>query len=194
MILAIVTMELRNVLKHEDFELFDFNYEISDSDWKNDLEQLIVRHFYFEEIGVESIDRFKFLFQTKMTQIMPYYDKLYKTTLYDHNPLTTRSLSETINSENKGTQTVENDSDGNSKTSDYPQNLNPSQDILSSQTADKTESTQKRTDDLNNQLERLEEGYDRVPYPELLEKHRSTILRINSMILRELKELFILVY
>jgi len=212
--MAQVTMELRNVLKHEDFDLFDFDYKCDDLNWKQELEKRIIARFFFDEIGLESIDRFKHEFQYKMQSIMPYYNDLYNTTLFEGDPLTTQRLTEVMENiqdstrstdeENTGTQSVDTTDENTTKASDYPQTLNLENDVLSGQQQSEGNNNQTTTNDLKRDQNTLEnirqdqqkviEGYNRMPYPELLRLHRSTILRINSMIMNELKPLFILVY
>jgi len=244
--MAQVTMELRNVLKHEDFGLFDFEYKCDDLNWKQELEKRIIARFFFDEIGLESIDRFKHEFQYKMQSIMPYYNDLYNTTLFDGDPLTTQKLTEVLeniqdttgsNTEdltsntneslvtdldetNTGTQGTITTDQNTTKASDYPQTLNLENDVLSGQqqsegtndqnvtndfssTRDQTDTREgSRTDNttrstqenLRQDQQKIIEGFQGIPYPELLRMHRDSILRINSMIIKELKTLFILVY
>ena len=166
-------MELRKVLLMSDFDLFDFDYPCDDPAWKADLEAKIIDYYYFDEIGQETIDRFKHRFRTKMQSIMGYYNDLYKTTALNLSPLTTVSIDETITS--SGDSAV--------KQSDYPQTQNPNTDILSNMQSMQSGSTSTRH----------LTGYQ-GSYPDLLKAHRETILRINGAIIKELKSCFILVY
>ena len=191
--MAMVTMELRTVLEIKS-DLFDFDYDITDLTWKEKLEQKIIDHYYFHEICDESIDKWQHLFRTKIQSIMGYYDELYKTTLFENDPLTNQRLEETIENENTGTQTVDSSLDEDTRGSDYPQHLNPENDILSGQSKTERGENQTRTDDLKNKQQRIISGYFRMPYPELLQMHRDTILRIDRMIINELKNLFIQIY
>src|SRR5690606_9448322 len=91
--MAQVTIELRHLLQMDDFDLFDFDYPISDLTWKEELERDIINYFYFHEIGSETPDRFKWQFKTRMLLIMPKYVKLYDA-LQDVNPLATIQMVE----------------------------------------------------------------------------------------------------
>lgn len=79
-----VTLELRDVLASLDengqpFKLWDFDYpSFYEGDAKTAFEQLVIDHYYFHQIGVETIARFKHNFKTRMREIMPYYIQLYE--------------------------------------------------------------------------------------------------------------------
>lgn len=79
-----VTMELRDVLATTDengnpFKLWDFDYpSYYSGEEKAAFEQLVIDHYYFHQIGVETIARFKHNFRTRMREIMPYYIQMYE--------------------------------------------------------------------------------------------------------------------
>ena len=60
-------------------------------EWKSGeryrLNDLIISHFYLNEIGAETADQFALYMRTKMNIIMPYYNKLYKALDEMTNPL-----------------------------------------------------------------------------------------------------------
>ncbi|NLZ87783.1 MAG: hypothetical protein GX912_12495 [Gammaproteobacteria bacterium] len=183
--MAQTTIELRHVLELDDFELFDFEYPCQPG-WKENLEQAIIDYYYFDEIGQESIDRFKHRFKTRFTRIMGYYNELYKTTVLEGNPLTTTKVTEVF----AGSNITAGQQDQTAKNTDYPQTGNPLEDIPTSK-QDMTGTNEQTTD---NEYTKTTEGYNSIPFPELLKMHRETILRINTMIIEELKPCFILVY
>src|SRR5690625_2126005 len=59
-------------------EVFDFDYPIFDESYRPILEQKIIDHYYFREIGLETIGQFKHFLKSRMNTIMPYYNQLYK--------------------------------------------------------------------------------------------------------------------
>lgn len=67
-------------------KLFDFSYPIYDSSYKSSLETKIINHFYLREIGAETASQFKFMLSRTMNEIMPYYNKLYKSADMEYNP------------------------------------------------------------------------------------------------------------
>lgn len=70
------------------------DYPIFEEDYREVLNNKILNHFLFREIGVDTPDRFSFLLHRKMWEIMPYYNKLYESELFDFNPLDTSDMRE----------------------------------------------------------------------------------------------------
>ena len=67
--------------------IFDFDFPIFDENYRNVLENKILKHFYTREIGVETVGLWKLRLDTKMNEIMPYYNQLYNSALLEFNPL-----------------------------------------------------------------------------------------------------------
>lgn len=67
--------------------IFDFDFPIFDENYRDILERKILKHFYTREIGYETVGLWKLKLDTRLNEIMPYYNKLYDTTLYEFNPL-----------------------------------------------------------------------------------------------------------
>lgn len=99
--MAQYTLTLKQ-LKENNVPLFNFNYPIFNEEYRAILEDKITRHFYFREIGFETIGRFLFELETKLNEIMPYYNKLYESTLLEFNPLINYQVKETYNKTNNG--------------------------------------------------------------------------------------------
>ena len=187
--MAQVTIELRHLLAIPEFKLFDFPYQISDANWKKDLEQDFVDTFYFNEIGQETPDRWKHYVKRKFQHIMPYYDKLYLSTLMELSPLLTHKRDETYTATSENV--TEGSSTDNSKTFEYPQNASPVTDIPSGM--DDSTSTTEGTSSGTTDYHKVIQGFD-GDQNALLKSYRENILRINEMIMKECKDLFILVY
>lgn len=66
--------------------IFNFNYPIFDVDYRNVLETKILKHYYTREISEETIGLWKLRLNTKLNEIMPYYNQLYKSELLEFNP------------------------------------------------------------------------------------------------------------
>ena len=66
--------------------IFNFNYPIFDDDYRNVLETKIIKHYYTREISEETIGLWKLRLNTKLNEIMPYYNQLYKSELLEFNP------------------------------------------------------------------------------------------------------------
>lgn len=103
--MAQATVELRNLLK-TDFELFDFDYTFDDREYAKQIEQAVIDYYYFEEIGQETPDRFKHVFETRFKRVIGYYNKLYNTTLLEYNPLINYSMNEALEKLGNATSNV----------------------------------------------------------------------------------------
>lgn len=105
------------------------NYPIWDETYRNVLNDKIKNHYLYKEIGQETPGRFKHYLDTKLNEIMPYYNQLYQTTLqeydisvvsettetYNANAQTDSESSSTASSEQSGS--VENSSSSSSEAS-----------------------------------------------------------------------------
>lgn len=68
-------------------KVFDFDFPIYDEDYRSVLETKILNHYYTREIGFETVGLWKHFLQMRLTEIMPYYNQLYKSTLIEFNPM-----------------------------------------------------------------------------------------------------------
>lgn len=83
---AAYTVELGSLVMNG-FDLGLTSYPIFDEAYRQQLNNKIVEHYWFREIGQETPQLFKMFLNRTMNEIMPYYNELYKTTLMDFNPL-----------------------------------------------------------------------------------------------------------
>lgn len=68
---------IRDIISTARPKIFDFPYPIFDENYKQHLEEKILRHFYTREICVETYGLWKLRLEDKMNEIMPYYNQLY---------------------------------------------------------------------------------------------------------------------
>lgn len=68
-------------------KIFDFNYPIYDENYRRVLQAKILKHYYTREIGAETVGLWKLFLNRRMNEIMPYYNKLYRSELLEFNPL-----------------------------------------------------------------------------------------------------------
>lgn len=68
-------------------KLFDFEYPIFDQNYKKTLETKILQTYYMDEIGFETYGLFKHYLDMEMNNIMPYFNQLYKSELIKFDPL-----------------------------------------------------------------------------------------------------------
>lgn len=93
--------------------IFDFPYPIFDETYRAVLETKILKHYYTREIGEETYGLWKLRLDTKMNEIMPYYNQLYKSTLLEFNPLYDVDINRTHNATRKGTEILNGNVDTN---------------------------------------------------------------------------------
>lgn len=82
------TIDIRHLLARG-YPLALNDYPIFAEEYRGYLNQKIIDHFYFREIGQETPDRFNFFLKRKMNEIMPYYNELYKSQLIEFDPMAT---------------------------------------------------------------------------------------------------------
>ena len=79
------TTELRYLIENN-FDIGLKDYPIFDENYRESLNQKIINHYYFREIGMETAELFKRYLNNTMREIMPYYNQLYKSELLEFNP------------------------------------------------------------------------------------------------------------
>ena len=101
--MAKYTVELRKIVE-SGVKIFDFPYPFYDEKKRSDFERKFIQHFYFREIGCETVDRFKFYLRDKMDTVFPLYNKMLEATTIDYAILDNYKLTEeiTISRENQG--------------------------------------------------------------------------------------------
>ena len=68
-------------------KVFKFNYPIFDEEYRSVLETKILKHYYTREISGESFGIWQLWLDTRLNEIMPYYNKLYLSELIEFNPM-----------------------------------------------------------------------------------------------------------
>lgn len=86
-----INQQIKNVCPF----IFDFPYPIFVESYRRTLEEKIIRHYIMKEICCETYGLWKMFLEDKMNLIMPYYNELYKTTLWEFDALTDIDLWET---------------------------------------------------------------------------------------------------
>lgn len=91
--MAFVTPQLRRVLDMG-YDLGLKNYPIFSESHRQELNEKIVNHFRYREIGYETITQFIFALNRKMFEIMPFYNQLYESEELEISALTNYSYDE----------------------------------------------------------------------------------------------------
>lgn len=90
-------------------KIFDFEFPIFDETYRPVLEKKILKHYYTREIGEETVELWKLRLDTRLNEIMPYYNKLYLSELIEFNPLYNVNYTRTGNKEGEvNTDNTEN--------------------------------------------------------------------------------------
>lgn len=120
------TTELRWLIE-SGYNLGLKTYPIFEESYRSTLNQKILSHYKFREIGFETAGLFKDRLNEKMELIMPYYNQLYKSTLLEFNPLTNSKMQETTENkknENTATNTTQKITGTTDTTSDRNETIN----------------------------------------------------------------------
>lgn len=101
-----LTLELRDVIAGG-VNIWDFEYPSYYKDeQKAEFEQKVIDHYYFRQIGQETVGRFLHMFRTRIKEIMPYYIDMYKSVEIMHgleNPFDNVDVVETFEQRSTGT-------------------------------------------------------------------------------------------
>lgn len=122
------TMELGEVLEY--CKLFDFEYIGVSEAWKKQIEQKLIDYYFFHEIGIMPIGKFRHRFKSTWKLILPQYLEMYRILAIEYDEILNYDLTETITIANSGssvasgnvesTQDNNGTSDNISKNSDLP--------------------------------------------------------------------------
>lgn len=186
------------------------SYPIWEESYRETLNQKIINHYHSQEIGLETLDMFRFAMKRRMAEIMPFYNELYKTTIRDIDPLSTIDIhtvtAGTSNSESTGesesTTATENTSGSRAVNSQAPQVQLSGQGDYATSAADTNSnsnasgtggetSTSSNNDETTNDSHTS--GYQGIP-GDLLMSFRDSLLNIDLMIIGELTDLFMMVW
>lgn len=193
------TLELRHIVA-DGINLFD-KYPIWREDHREELNAKIINHYYFRQIGFESVGRFRFELNARLKEIMPLYIELYKTTMFEYNPIENYNMQEEFKTSSQGfedSKTLANGTNVN-KFSDTPHSRveNMKDGYLTTHTEDTNNSdvnntsTQERTE-INTGKRRGNIGVTSTQ--QLIQQERDLIINIDKMIIGELTDLFLGVY
>ena len=190
---------------------FDFGlqeYPIFDEDYREHLNDMILKHYYMAEIGFETAALFKQYLNNKMEEIMPYYNSLYKlqTDLLnnaggiDQNVNLTETYAHNVNTEGTSASTSNSESENKGVTQNTPQGNLVNQNINNFNYADGISmgSANSNISDNSNTTGKTVEDYikkiqgnngQRYAYEVLIEVKKN-ILSIDLEVINQLEDLF----
>ena len=203
------TLELRYLYEDENFNLFDFPYNLYNNDLKPWFEEKFYQHFMFYEIGFDTIGMFKQRLMSKLNDIYPYYRELYETMIRSKGIdfMLNKDLKESYVRELTSNSNSNQESNVTSNSLSTAGQLTPSL-IANSQKIDKFMDTAQKDNSSSNSTSSGESnGNSREEYTltsqgnigitssaELLTKWRETILNIDLMIFEECNDLFMQIF
>lgn len=104
-------------------KIFDNSWSFYDESERKNLCKKILRHYYTNEIGFETVGLWTLYLNTKMGEIMPYYNQLYESARIKFEPLKDIDYTETGENEKNTTENNLSVRDGNTlRTDDLTRN------------------------------------------------------------------------
>ena len=203
------TLQLRYIYEDENYNLFDFPYNLYDNDLKPWFQEKFFQHFMFYEIGFDTIGMFKQRLMSKLNDIFPYYKQLYETEIRSKGIdfMLNKDLKESYVRELTSNSNSNQESNVSSNSLSTAGQLTPSL-IANSQKIDKFMDTAQKDNSSSNSTSSGESnGNSREEYTltsqgnigitssaELLTKWRETLLNIDLMIFEECNDLFMQIF
>ena len=193
----VVSNGVDDVLEQTWDKVFTFKFPIFDEAYRKELCIKILRHFWTREIAHETYGAWKLRMETKLCDIMPYYNQLYKSELLEFNPLYDVDFTRTTNRDSA--DTVNGVNDGTSKStdlfSDTPQNglqdVESGEYLTNASVSDNNYRNNNTTNSNSNEnfWEKVQ-GRTHKPAAQLLMDFRKSFLNIDMLIIDELEPLF----
>ena len=197
-----LTLELRDIVDNmaNPVDIWDFEYPtFYQGEEKKAFERKVIDHYYFRQIGQETVGRFLHCFRSRIRDIMPYYIQLYESEKYMkeiEDPFATVDYKETFESQHSGADNRTTKEDREHRFSNTPQgnisNLDSymteaSRDDTTNTDTLETSGTTKHTLTKKGAMGVTTFGHDMIEY-------RQSFLNIDLMVINELNDLFLGVY
>ena len=189
------TLTIQEILSNN-VNIFDFDYSFYNESHKKGFEKKFVDRFLFDEIGAETVARFKHNLRTMLNEIMPYYTHLYETTIYDYNPTLNYDLQEVIIRDVSNEQEEEGTITDSNKNYDTPINFNGNYKNSPSNINDNENTNNTTRRGLVSEVHKrnTKGNIGVMTTQDLIMKERDIIINIDKLILEELNILFMGVY
>ena len=189
------TLTIQEIISNN-VNLFDFDYSFYNESYKKGFEKKFLDRFLFDEIGAETVARFKHNLRTMLNEIMPYYKHLYETTIYEYNPILNYDLQEVIIRDVSNEQEEEGTITDSNKNYDTPINFNGNYKNSPSNINDNENTNNITRKGLVSELHKrnTKGNIGVMTTQDLIMKERAIIINIDKLILDELNILFMGVY
>ena len=190
------------------------HYPVFMDGYRATLNKKIKDHFWYDEIGHETIDVFLFQLRVKMNEIMPYYNQMYEAELTKRDPFITQRMRSVSSMDSKSSATTserqttksDNTSDAKSRAvnHDTPQvrlanngdYATSAADSISRTMAGSTgsaESSGGQSGTAATTSTSESEGFS-GSMASLIQAHRDAIVNIDMMVVAQLEPLFMMVW
>lgn len=124
------TLTLGEIIENN-VNIFDFDYPFYSEEYRPTFERHFIEHFYFDEIGQETVAKFKQRLKIKFNLIMPYWNKIFLADEleqrildnYDVTETYTSNIENTSNGINQNTNNIVNNNVSNVSTENTNKNL-----------------------------------------------------------------------
>ena len=113
------TLTLGEIIENN-VNIFDFEYPFYSEEYRPTFERHFIEHFYFDEIGQETVARFKQRLKIKFNLIMPYWNKIFLADNLKQRILDNYDVTETYTREIANNSTATNESTNKNLQSDTP--------------------------------------------------------------------------
>ena len=191
-------------------KIFDFDFPIFDEDYRQPLCIKILKHYYTREIGEETVSLWKLRLNTRMNEIMPYYNKLYEAWAEEFNPLYDTDLTRKHTLERvgntEGKQNSETESNGINRNlySDTPQGglqnvdnetyLTNARKIIDNETVTGENTYTQDIKSTDDYIESVTGKTSGTSYSRMLDEYREALINIDMMVIDDLNNLFMLIW
>lgn len=113
------TLTLGEIIENN-VNIFDFEYPFYSEEYRPTFERHFIEHFYFDEIGQETVAKFKQRLKIKFNLIMPYWNKIFLADNLEQRILDNYDVTETYTREIANNSTATNESTNKNLQSDTP--------------------------------------------------------------------------
>ncbi len=159
-------------------------YPCISEEFRHAINERIIEHYYFREIGANPVARFDFLMCRKMKEIMPKYNKLMELDQVDFNPLFNIDITETYESDDTSSDiSTQNDTPEDSMTED---------DIINSKYM--SGYTKNNSNNKNSYTRTTKGSSAGLPFSKAIQQARSIVKNWETEIVKEVSQLFINIY
>lgn len=191
------TITLGEIIENN-VDIFDFDYPFYNEERREQFEQHFIEHFYFDEIGQETVARFKQRLKIKLNLIMPYWNKIFLADELEQRILDNYDVTETYSRTVENSASATSNNTNKNLASDTPvtrTDLNSDNDYYSSIIKDIGEGSSQAEGESNENWTRRMTGNIGVQTDaDAIIKYWQSLRQIEIEIFNQCSDLFMEVY